>query len=96
MKKFLYAFLVLSVLLLGCTSQPAGPEPTGTASIAPPVAAGFGTLVLKITDAPLDGLAVLNVVISGVEVHSAEGEWISFSEEEQSFDLMQLQGVADL
>ncbi|MFH1256620.1 MAG: DUF4382 domain-containing protein [Candidatus Diapherotrites archaeon] len=80
------ALLLLAlVFLIGCT-QPGG-------------STGTGTLVLKLTDAKVDGLKALNVTISGIDVHKAdanEGEWIAFSNEEKTFDLMQLSGVAEL
>jgi hypothetical protein len=90
-KIVIISLFLLAVLLSGCTQ----PVDGGDGGEGPP-STGYGTLVLKITDAPVEGLKALNVTVSGIEVHQTGATWVSFSEEEQTFDLMQLQGVADL
>ena len=95
MKKSIFVSVILLMLLIsGCTQPPANDETgNGLVIITEPT---YGTLNLSITDAPIEGLKVLNITISEIEVHNADGEWILFSEEEQTFDLMQLNGVSEL
>ncbi|MEW6295926.1 MAG: DUF4382 domain-containing protein [Candidatus Diapherotrites archaeon] len=82
--------LVFSIVLFGCTQQPPG-------GIIP---SGYGTLVLKITDAnemTIPGLTSLNVTISNIEVHKTEGgKWITFFQGEKTFDLMKLSNVQEI
>ena len=95
-KILIVAFILGAIVLSGCT-QPVASADGGAGTDTRDGGEFYGTLVLKITDAPIEGLAELNVTISGIEVHKADsGEWIMFSEDEQTFDLMQLQGVQDI
>lgn len=86
--KIIVSIMLISLLLfLGCTQPP-----------APPTGEGKGTLVLKVTDKKIEGLEALNITVSGIELHKADddGNWIVFSEEEQTFDLVQLHHVTDV
>ncbi len=90
----LLGVLLLSVVLFGCT------EDIGPVTPDTPAVKETGTLILHITDQPLEGLKALNVTISKIEIRlvpeKGENEWVVFSEEEKAFDLMQLSGVTGL
>lgn len=98
-KVILISFVLLALVLSGCTQPPANTiENTETGDGDTPTT-GYGTLVLNMTDAKIEGLKVLNVTVSGVEVHmadAAEDSWVTFSSEKKTFDLMQLHGVSEL
>jgi len=73
--------LIAALLLLGCTEM----------------APGKGRLSMLITDAkPSGNITSVIVTISGVEVHSAGGNWSVFSNENKSYDLLELQGETDV
>jgi hypothetical protein len=64
-------------------------------TIIPPVAATTGTLVVKVTDAPVRDLLHLNLTIDQVEVHNATGHWLPLTLQEETtyFDLLALENV---
>ena len=91
MKQFAHIFSLFTaaaclVLLVGCDSSGVIPEDGG------------GTVHIKMTDAPLDGVAEAHVTITRVELVGEDGDVVVLSDEEQPFDLLELQnGVeADL
>lgn len=70
---------------------------------------GKGTLVMKITDKPVEGeIKSVNVTISEVKIHKADydavedeeddegGGWITVLEEERTYDLIKLEDVEEL
>lgn len=84
--KILFVPLVLlvgmSVLFAGCDTNSDTLGPDG----------GMGTITIQMTDAPIDSADAVNVFIERVEVNNAEDEegWITISEPQQTYDLLEL------
>ncbi|MFH1240386.1 MAG: DUF4382 domain-containing protein [Candidatus Diapherotrites archaeon] len=55
-----------------------------------------GNLAIYLKDLPTDEIETLNITFSKLEAHKTGGEWFTISEEEQTFDLLQLQDVSTL
>lgn len=54
-----------------------------------------GSLYIYLTDAPIGGLDSLKITFSSIEIHK-DGEWSVLSNDEKTFDLMQLSGKKTL
>jgi len=82
----LAAILIIAVISLGTMMLPL---------LFPPVTAKTGTLLLKVTDAPVPDLRHLNLTISSVEVSNETGNWTALPIQggAASFDLLQLENV---
>jgi len=90
-KKILYygsVGVILAVLIIMATYSPL------ILSIFQ-VGAKTGTLIVKVTDAPVHDLKTLNLTISNVEVFNETGNWetLPISGGSMYFDLLQLQNV---
>ena len=72
------SFFILSACVGGSTPE----------EVSPPM----GSLVLAITDAPIDGASNVVVKFTGVEIKPASGESIHFDFAEKDIDLLALQG----
>ncbi len=71
-------------------------EATGTAETGTtPSNQEQGTLILSVTDAPVEGLKELNITLSGVEVHK-DGKWFSIQPAQKSFELLKLADAAEV
>ncbi|ODS35321.1 MAG: hypothetical protein A7316_04035 [Candidatus Altiarchaeales archaeon WOR_SM1_86-2] len=95
----LTVILFLSVVLIsGCIGQPPEEEPPEVTPEEPQP--GNGTVVFAVTDAAEDvgNVSSVNVTINKVLVHSVSEGWITVSDEEKTFDLLELkaEGAAEL
>jgi len=83
--QYKYRLLVttLSFFILSACGGGSTPE-----EVSPPM----GSLVLAITDAPIDGASNVVVKFTGVEIKPASGESIHFDFAEKDIDLLALQG----
>jgi hypothetical protein len=81
------AGVIIAVLIIAAAALPITPL------ITP--ADANGTLVVKVTDAPVPDLRHLNLETNSVEVLNRTGHWKTLSESSKSayFDLLQLQNV---
>ena len=75
------------------------PKPTSTPTPIP-TSEGPGTLKIRVTDQPPDGVTSIIVTVSSIEVNvSSEGGdsgWRTIIEEPRSFDLVELEGVEEI
>lgn len=94
-RKIMYygaAGVLAAILLIAVVST----TPMVLQTIFPPVVeAKTGTLIVKVTDAPVPNLKHLNLTINRVEVRNETGNWTSINllYGETSFDLLELENV---
>ena len=93
-KKLYYgaAGFLAAILLIAVVSS----TPMILQTIFPPVVeAQTGTLIIKVTDAPVPDLQHLNLTINRVEVHDDAGNWTSIDllSADTYFDLLTLENV---
>jgi len=83
--------LLAAILIIASVSL----SPMMLPQIFPPVTAKTGTLLVKVTDAPVPDLKHLNLTINSVEVCNETGDWIELPilGGVASFDLLQLENV---
>ncbi len=83
--------LLAAILIIATVSL----SPMILPSIFPPVTANTGTLIVKVTDAPVPDLRHLNLTISSVEVCNKTGGWtvLQILGGVASFDLLKLENV---
>ncbi|MEM2936197.1 MAG: DUF4382 domain-containing protein [Candidatus Bathyarchaeia archaeon] len=83
--------LLAAILIIAAVSL----SPMILPQIFPPVTAKTGTLLVKVTDAPVHDLKRLNLTINSVEICNETGNWIALPilGGVASFDLLQLENV---
>lgn len=87
--KELLLLLVISLFIVGCTTQVPSDNGTQTSD-------GKGRAVFAITDAAADMKSVtsIQVTVDKIQVHSATEGWVSVSSESKTYDLLQLKAQA--
>lgn len=94
MKKVLPFFIVLlliSVLIPGCTLTTSTSTPSSASSLPD----GMGKLVINITDPPVP-LENVEVSFENLEIHKAGGPWTTIPMDNDTFELIELEGVTEL
>jgi len=101
MKKILSVFMILlltAILIPGCTAITSTPTTSSTSS-SPSADSdlpdGMGRLVVNITDPPVP-LENVEVSFENLEIHKAGGSWIIIPMENDTFQLLDLDGVTEL
>jgi hypothetical protein len=101
MKKFLSVLMILlltAVLIPGCTAITSTPTTSSTSSLPPSdsdLPEGMGRLVINITDPPVP-LENVEVRFKYLEIHKAGGPWTQITLENDTFYLLDLDGVTEL
>ena len=101
MKKFATVFMVLlltTILISGCTPITSTPTISSTSSLSPSdsdLPAGMGRLVINITDPPVP-LENVEVSFENLEIHKAGGPWTIIPMENDTFELLDLDGVTEV
>lgn len=101
MKKFLTAFLVVLIaaaLIPGCTPITSTPAISSSSSLSPSdfdLPEGMGKLIINITDPPVP-LENVEVSFESLEIHKAGGPWMIIPMENDTFELLDLDGVTEL
>jgi len=106
----LYALLVLSfatiIFLSACGGADSAPTttspstPTSTPVASSPVTSEEGTLEIRVTDQPADGVTSILVTVSNIEVNlsgdSEDAGWRTVIAQPRQFDLVKVQGVEEI
>ena len=101
MKKFLSVFMILLltvILIPGCTAITSTPTTSSTLnspSSDSDLPAGMGRLIINITDPPVP-LENVEVRFKYLEIHKAGGPWMQITMENDTFYLLDLDGVTEL
>lgn len=101
MKNLVTVFIVLlltTILIPGCTPITSKPTISSTSSLSPSdsdLPAGMGRLVINITDPPVP-LENVEVSFENLEIHKAGGPWTIIPMENDTFELLDLDGVTEV
>jgi hypothetical protein len=102
MKKILSSFVILllttTVFISGCTAIPSTQTITSTSSYSPSdsdLPVGMGRLTINITDPPVP-LENVEVSFENLEIHKAGGPWTTIPMDNDTFELLDLDGVTEL
>ena len=101
MKKFVTSFMVLlltTVLIPGCTPITSTTTTSSTSSLSSSdfdLLEGMGRLVINITDPPVP-LENVEVSFEDLEIHKAGGPWTIIPMENDTFELLDLDGVTEV
>ncbi|MFH1663172.1 MAG: DUF4382 domain-containing protein [Chloroflexota bacterium] len=95
---FLVVLLLTTILVPGCTVITSTPTNSSTSSLPSSdsdLPDGMGRLVINITDPPVP-LENVEVSFENLEIHKAGGPWITIPMDNDTFELLDLDGVTDL
>jgi len=101
MKKILSVFMILlltAILISGCTviiSTPTNSSTPSSPSSDSDLPDGMGRLVINITDPPVP-LENVEVSFENLEIHKAGGPWTTIPMDNDTFELLDLDGVTEL
>ena len=101
MKKILSVFMILlltAILISGCTvitSTPTTSFTPSSSSFGSGLPDGMGRLIINITDPPVP-LENVKVSFANLEIHKTGGPWTTIPMDNDTFELLDLDGVTEL